>query len=268
MDSLHLLGGIGAAAHAPILTHAAPGLLGLDDWQRVPPPGELGRRMEAPSHARWRSFRESEESRYVALVLPPSTPSAPGPFAPGAAPRIGGAWLLAGAILQGFTEVGWGAVPPGWTAGPDAAGPLAVRIENPTALAQLGFIAAVPVPSGAAFPLRPTVQRPKRYSRDDATRQAEARARLDHVMAMGRYAQALTVVGRRQRRAGADAGTIRRSLSDWLAPHADGEDAPLAVARVEVQPARRHGTPLLVAWLAPQPGSVALEPEPVALDVL
>src|SRR5262249_30270353 len=58
------------AAHAPFITAAAPGLLGLKTWREMPDIAELDAKMSTPDYAVWRSLRESEDSRYLAVTLP------------------------------------------------------------------------------------------------------------------------------------------------------------------------------------------------------
>ena len=276
IDSLHLLGGIGAAAHCAILAHAAPTLLGLDAWDTLPPAGELTRRMQAPSHARWRSFRDSEESRHVALALPSVRLRAAGPLPRRQDLLIGAGWLLAEAVTAGFADAGLGLPAPDWRAsglasapGADAAGPLALRVPDPKALAEIGLIAALPAaPGDAAVPQRPMAQRPKRFDREAATRHANARAQLGHLLAINRFAQALTLLGLRAGRAGHAPEVVRGALAAWLAHYSQRPDAPLAEARVDLQPARGGSGPALIAWLAPRLAGEATSAEPVVLDIM
>lgn len=261
VDSLHLLGGIGAAAHCAVLTNVAPGLLGLSDWDTLPPPGELARRVGTASHARWRGFRDSEEGRFVALGMPRLRL----PLREGRDASIGAAWLLAEAVTAGFAGTGLGLPASDWR----AAG-LAVPGEaEPRVLAELGIAAAMPAtPTDATVPLRPMAQRPKRYDREAATRHAAARAQLDHVLSISRFAQALTVLGLRERRAGHSPEAVRAALAAWLAPFLQGPGAALAEARVDIQPGRGSDGPALIAWLAPGPRGDGASAEPVVLDVL
>ena len=61
---------IGAAAHAPIIAAAGPGLMGMDSWQELANPRDLGKLFDATDYAAWRSFRETSDSRYLALTMP------------------------------------------------------------------------------------------------------------------------------------------------------------------------------------------------------
>jgi type VI secretion system protein ImpC len=64
------LGKIAAAAHCPFISGAAPTLLGMDSWTELSNPRDLGKIFETPDYAGWKSLRDSENSRYVALCMP------------------------------------------------------------------------------------------------------------------------------------------------------------------------------------------------------
>jgi type VI secretion system protein ImpC len=67
---LEKISNVAAAAHAPFLTAADPGLLGLETFTDLPNPRDLAKKFETPDYAKWKSFRESEDSRYIGLALP------------------------------------------------------------------------------------------------------------------------------------------------------------------------------------------------------
>jgi type VI secretion system protein ImpC len=58
------------AAHAPFISAAAPGLVGVKNWREMPDIAELDARMATPDYAAWNSLRQSEDSRYLSLTLP------------------------------------------------------------------------------------------------------------------------------------------------------------------------------------------------------
>ncbi|WP_236024817.1 type VI secretion system contractile sheath large subunit [Arenibaculum pallidiluteum] len=70
VELLGALGQIAAAAHAPLISAAAPQLLNMESWQELANPRDLTKIFQTPEYAAWRSLRESEDSRYVALTLP------------------------------------------------------------------------------------------------------------------------------------------------------------------------------------------------------
>jgi type VI secretion system protein ImpC len=61
---------VAAAAHAPFVSAASPQLFGFDSFTQLSEPRDLAKIFQRTEFAKWRSFRESEDSRYVALAMP------------------------------------------------------------------------------------------------------------------------------------------------------------------------------------------------------
>jgi type VI secretion system protein ImpC len=61
---------IAAAAHAPFIASAAPGLMNMETWQELGNPRDLSKIMQTAEYAPWRSLRESDDSRYIGLTMP------------------------------------------------------------------------------------------------------------------------------------------------------------------------------------------------------
>ncbi|MEO0463946.1 MAG: type VI secretion system contractile sheath large subunit [Pseudomonadota bacterium] len=61
---------IGAASHAPFISAAAPSLLQMEDWTEIQNPRDLKALFDSPDYMAWRGFRESDDSRYMALTMP------------------------------------------------------------------------------------------------------------------------------------------------------------------------------------------------------
>src|SRR5210317_1028230 len=61
---------IAAAAHAPFISAADPGLMNMDTWQELGNPRDLTKIMQTAEYAPWRSLRDSEDSRYLGLTMP------------------------------------------------------------------------------------------------------------------------------------------------------------------------------------------------------
>ncbi len=72
MELATLLSQVAAAAHAPVIAAAHPSLFDEEwkDFRQLPLPRDLGKIFESIDMAGWRALRESEDSRYLALVLP------------------------------------------------------------------------------------------------------------------------------------------------------------------------------------------------------
>jgi type VI secretion system protein ImpC len=61
---------VAAMAHAPFISAASPEFFGVDSFEELPHLKDLQAVFEGPKYAKWNSFRESEDSRYVGLTLP------------------------------------------------------------------------------------------------------------------------------------------------------------------------------------------------------
>src|SRR5262249_42046814 len=67
---LEMLSGVAAAAHAPFIAAASPKLFDMDSFTELTVPRDLAKGFESTELVKWRSFRETEDSRYVTLTLP------------------------------------------------------------------------------------------------------------------------------------------------------------------------------------------------------
>src|SRR5581483_643699 len=67
---LEKMSNVAAAAHAPFLAGASPKLFDMDSFTELGVPRDLAKSFESSELIKWRSFRDSEDSRYVALALP------------------------------------------------------------------------------------------------------------------------------------------------------------------------------------------------------
>lgn len=64
------ISGVASAAHAPFIAAASPGLFDMDSFTQLSDPRDLEKGFESSDYADWRSFRRSDDSRYVTLTLP------------------------------------------------------------------------------------------------------------------------------------------------------------------------------------------------------
>ena len=67
---LEKMSNVAAAAHAPFIAAANPQLFDMDTFEELGNPRDLAKAFESTELVPWRSFRDSEDSRYVALCLP------------------------------------------------------------------------------------------------------------------------------------------------------------------------------------------------------
>lgn len=70
LEFLEKMSGVAAAAHAPFIAAADPGLFDLSSFSELNMPRDLAKIFGSSLFAKWQSFRKSEDSRYVALCLP------------------------------------------------------------------------------------------------------------------------------------------------------------------------------------------------------
>lgn len=70
IELLSNMSNVAAAAFCPFLTASDPGLFGFDDWTELSKPRDLAKIFDSAEYVKWRSFRDSEDSRFVALTMP------------------------------------------------------------------------------------------------------------------------------------------------------------------------------------------------------
>lgn len=70
MALLEKVSQVAAAAHAPFLSAASPDLFGWETFSEMTEVRDISKIFDRTEYAKWRSFRESEDSRYVGLTLP------------------------------------------------------------------------------------------------------------------------------------------------------------------------------------------------------
>ncbi len=70
IELLTNMSNVAAAAFAPFLTAADPALMGFESWGELSKPRDLEKIFESAEYAKWRSFRESDDSRFVSMVMP------------------------------------------------------------------------------------------------------------------------------------------------------------------------------------------------------
>ena len=67
---LRYMSQVGAIAHAPFLAAAGAEMLGVKSYTELPNLKEIHDIFEGPRYAKWRSLRETEDSRYLGLTMP------------------------------------------------------------------------------------------------------------------------------------------------------------------------------------------------------
>jgi type VI secretion system protein ImpC len=70
IDTLRLVSNVAAAAFAPFIAAASPRLLGLDSYRELSVPRDMEKIFDSLEYTKWNAYRETEDSRFVTLVLP------------------------------------------------------------------------------------------------------------------------------------------------------------------------------------------------------
>ena len=70
IDLLSKMSQVSAAGFAPFLSAADPNLLGLESYTELSKPRDLEKIFLDESYAKWRSFRDSDDSRFAVLTMP------------------------------------------------------------------------------------------------------------------------------------------------------------------------------------------------------
>jgi type VI secretion system protein ImpC len=70
IDVLRLVSNVAAASFAPFIAAASPRLLGLDNYKELSTPRDLEKIFDSLEYTKWNAYRETEDSRFVTLVLP------------------------------------------------------------------------------------------------------------------------------------------------------------------------------------------------------
>ncbi|HYW07430.1 MAG TPA: type VI secretion system contractile sheath large subunit [Longimicrobium sp.] len=257
MEFITKLSNVAAAAHAPLLAAASEALFDLASFTDLGTPRDLAKIFESAELIKWRSFRESEDSRYVALVLPHVLMRLP--YGPKTKPVDGvdfredvtgrdhskylwgsPAYTLAQRITNAFSLYGWTAAIRGVEGGGKVEGLPAhtfrtdegdVALKCPTELAitdrrekelnDLGFISLCHCKGTdyAAFFGGATTQLAKTYNTNEANANARVSALLPYVLAASRFAHYLKVIVRDKIGSFQSREELQKYLNTWIADY-------------------------------------------------
>ncbi|HSW03543.1 type VI secretion system contractile sheath large subunit [Aquabacterium sp.] len=70
VETLRLVSNVAAGAFAPFISGVGAGMFGFKDWSELSKPRDLAKIFETTEYTKWRGFRETEDSRFVSLVMP------------------------------------------------------------------------------------------------------------------------------------------------------------------------------------------------------
>lgn len=66
------IAGVSSTAFCPFISSVSSSFLGFNSWEELATPRDLAKIFDSIEYVKWKSFRESEDSRFVALTLPRS----------------------------------------------------------------------------------------------------------------------------------------------------------------------------------------------------
>ncbi|MEO8026500.1 MAG: type VI secretion system contractile sheath large subunit [Bryobacteraceae bacterium] len=251
-----------AAAHAPFLTGAGPEFFNLEGYTSLDAPRDLGKIFDTTEYAKWKSFRQSEDSRYVGLCLPRILMRLPygketnqlEAFA--YEENVDGtehskylwgnaAWALGARLTNAFALHGWCAAIRGVEGGGLVEGlpvhnfytdegdvamkcptevPITDRREKE--LADLGFIPLVHCKGTdyAAFFSVQSTQKAKLYDKDAANANARLSTQLPYIFAVSRFAHYLKSMMRDKLGSFMSRSDCERWLNQWILQYVTPDD--------------------------------------------
>lgn len=262
MALLEKLSGVAAAAHAPFISGASPRLFDMDSFTELGVPRDLAKIFESLELVKWRSFRDSEDSRYVALVLPHILLRLP--YGPDTVPVEGfnfkedvdgrdhrkylwgnPAWALAQRVTNAFALYGWCAAIRGVEGGGIVEGlpthtfktdegdialkcptEIAITDRREKELDTLGFITLVHCKGTdyAAFFGGQTAQKAKVYDTNEANANARISAMLPYMLAASRFAHYIKAIMRDKVGSFMTAENVSVFLNRWIGNYVLGRD--------------------------------------------
>jgi type VI secretion system protein ImpC len=265
MDLLKQISSVAATAHAPFLTAASPELMNLDSFTNIGAPRDMAKIFDSTEFAKWKSFRESEDSRYVGLCLPRILIRLPYgaltktvdefQYEEGVDGRnhsrylwSNAAYALGARLTNAFARHGWTAAIRGVEGGGlvdglpthnfrTDEGDIALKCPTEVAitdrrekeLADLGFIPLVHCKGRdfAAFFSVQSAQKPKKYDKDAANASARLSAQLPYILAVSRFAHYLKVMMRDKIGSFKSRSDCERELNQWITQYVTPDDNAL-----------------------------------------
>jgi type VI secretion system protein ImpC len=275
---LEELSHVAAAAHAPFISAAAPTLFGLESHTDIGKPRDIAKIFDTVEYAKWKSFRDSDDARYVGLVLPHTLGRLP--YGANTLPVdafnfeedvdgtdhgkylwTNAAYAYGTLLTNAFAQYGWLAAIRGVEGGGLIEGlpvhtfatddgeialkcPTEVAITDRTekVLSDLGFLALVHCKNTdyAAFFGGQSVQKAKTYNTDAANANARLSTQLPYIFAISRIAHYLKSIMRDKIGSFASRQNVQDYLNTWLAQYVSLDDsAPQEIkARLPLREAR------------------------------
>jgi type VI secretion system protein ImpC len=262
---------IAAQAHAPFVSAAAPDLFNLEGYQQLDAPRDLAKIFDSTEYAKWKSFRTSEDSRYVALTLPRTLGRLP--YGADTKPIdefvyeehvdgtdhskylwMNASYALASKMTQSFSLYGMcvamrgvegGGLVEGLPTHSFATDEGDVAMKCPTEvpitdrrekeLADLGFVPLVHCKGTdyAAFFSVQSCQKPKVYDTDSANANARLSTQLPYIMAVSRFAHYLKAMMRDKIGSFMSREEASSFLNRWITKYVTPDDSASPATKAE-----------------------------------
>jgi type VI secretion system protein ImpC len=278
IELLEKVAQVASAAHAPFLTAAGPEMLNMDSFTAIDAPRDMAKIFDSSEYAKWKSFRQSEDSRYIGLCLPHVLMRLPygksGTQIDGFNYEEGvdgtdhdkylwgnAAYALGARLTQAFAQYGWCAAIRGVEGGGLVEGlpthnfttdsgdialkcpteaPITDRREKE--LADLGFIPLVHCKGTdyAAFFSVQSGQKAKVYDSEAANANARLSTQLPYILAISRFAHYLKAMMRDKLGSFMSRTDCERFLNQWIVNYVTPDDtaAPSVKASHPLRDAR------------------------------
>ena len=272
MDLLRRVAQVAASAHAPFLSAAAPDLLNLTDFTQLGLPRDIAKIFDTTEYAKWKSFRQSEDSRYVGLTLPRVLSRLPYGKETNQVEGFdfeedvdgsdhskylwsNAAYSLGARLTDAFAKYGWCAAIRGVEGGGlvedlpthnfmtdegDVAlkCPTEVQITDrrEKELADQGLVPLVHCKGTdyAAFFSVQSVNRPKLFDKDAANANARLSAQLPYIFAMSRFAHYLKAMMRDKIGSFTSRDECQKFLNRWIAKYVLADDSASQAAKARL----------------------------------
>lgn len=248
---------VAAAAHAPFISSASPELFGWDSFTDMTGPRDLSKIFDTVEYAKWKSFRNSEDARYVGLTLPhvlgrlpygeETAPVEEFNFTESVDGRdhnkylwMNAAYTMGTRVTDAFANYGWCVAIRGVEGGglvedlpthtfQTDDGEVALKCPTEISitdrrekeLSDLGFIPLVHCKGTdyAAFFGTQSAQLPKHYNTDVANANARLSSQLQYIFATSRIAHFMKAIMRDKVGSFASRQNVEDYLNEWLAQY-------------------------------------------------
>jgi type VI secretion system protein ImpC len=262
MEMLEKVSNVAAAAHAPFLSAAAPDMFNLPSLSELGAPRDLGKIFDTTEYAKWKSFRASDDARYVGLCLPHVLMRLP--YGRDTKPVDGfnyeegvdgtdhskylwgnAAYALGARLSDAFAQYGWCAAIRGVEGGGLVEGlpahtfrtdegdvalkcpvEIAITDRREKELADQGFVPLVHCKGTdyAAFFSVQSTQKPKVFDKEAANANSRLSAQLPYILAMARFAHYLKVMMRDKIGSALSRSDTQRFLNNWISQYVCADD--------------------------------------------